>query len=419
MPTQYQPKLFLRRAPNVLLRRYLMDRGVGTDLPWKHLAETNIEPIYSAIERAEEAVKAEAVRDFRAILDMADEGGVNALIEEGRDLHHNVDLAPMADASESHLEMAFGVFLNYPRVFSVASRFHHADGLPGGSWQKCGNVPPTAVPMAEWPREDLTEAKQRLTNAISRYYSETQGRGKACQVDHYRRGDRLYWFAYPEDYAEGRLIYDEEGQLQFATQRPAFEVVSVYCEGGHWLDLFARGGRKVVAELRKVFGRAVLGVELEEDDTGVVYTLDRLLDRDFPFHLEPEDGIEEVRVKRLRLKVMGRGNGSITLEAGAADAPSAVHDLIDDIAAGGRIPRELLSVRSAGLLFAFRSGEDGNPRKINVGVSSPNSCSLKHDQDQCHEVARNCLKRWGIDVSDRSDDGATGRGGNAQYVIPH
>jgi len=387
-------------------------------LSWRHLEETNIDRVYAAIDKADEATKAEIVRDFRAILDMADEGGVNALIEEGRDYHHNEDLTGMADGSGSLLEMAFGVFLDYPRLFGVASRFHHADGLPGGSWQKYGHLPPTAKPMGKWPKERLAQAKERLQKAVSLYYRETQGRGKACQVDHYRRDGRLYWFAYPEDYAEGRLIYDEEGQLQLATQRPAFEVVFVYCEQEHWLDLFARGGRQVAADLRQVFGRAILGAELEADDDGVSYVLDRLLDRNFPFHVKLADGIDEVRVRRLRLKVMGRGNGSITLEAGAADAPLALHDLIDDIVTGGRIPRELLNVRSAGLRFTFRLAEDGKPRKINVNVSLPNLCSLKHDQDRCHEVARDCLRRWGIDISDRPDDGATGRGGNAQYVIP-
>jgi hypothetical protein len=115
MARQYSPKTFLRQAPNTLLQRYLTEKGVGSDLPWDHLVENNIEPIYGAIEAVEERVRRVIDWDFQRISDMADEGGVKTLIAEGRDSHHRgLDLAGKANEVGSHLEFAFWVFLEHP-----------------------------------------------------------------------------------------------------------------------------------------------------------------------------------------------------------------------------------------------------------------------------------------------------------------
>ncbi len=413
MARHYSPKSFLRQAPNALLRSYLRGRGVGTDLSWDHLEEKKVDPIYQAIDKAPDDVKAEIVRDFRDILDMADEGGARTLIEEGHFRHHGVDLAPLVENSETLLEASFGVFLNYPDVFGVARRFHHSDNLPSQSWQKRKGLPP-ATPLVG------DEDTKRLEGAISGYYREKEGRGQQCHIDHYERGSRLYWFAYPEDYPAGVLVYDEQGELELRTQRPAFEVVFVYCGEEHSLDLFARGGRRTAVELQRLFGRAILGVELREaDDAGIVYELDGLLDRDFPFVTEPEDGVAEVRVRRLRLNIMGQHTKRMTLEAGARDHPKSIYDLLDDVLAGDRILRDLLTVQGAGLRMVFRPDARNRRPVLSFSVSSPDSCSLKHNLDPRHETARKCLKRWSIDVSDRSDDDPPQRGGDAQYCIPH
>ena len=413
MARQYSPKSFLRQAPNALLRSYLTSRAVGDDLPWDHLEEKNINPVYRAIDSAPDKLKAEIVRDFRDILDMADESGMKTLIDEGSSRHHGVDLAPLVRNSETLLEASFGVFLNYLEVFRVASQFHHADNLPSQSWQKRKGLPLASTPV-EW------EDTERLEAAISGYYREKEGRGQRCHIDHYERGGRLYWFAYPEDYPEGKLIYDDEGELRLQTQRPAFEVIFVYSSQKRSLETFARGGRKTGNELQVLFGKAVLGVELSESqDGGVVYELNALFHRDFPFPTDPQDGIEEVRVRRLRLNVMGQHSRRITLEASARDHPRAIYDLLDDVVAGDRIPKDLLRVQGAGFRLLFRPDVHSRRRVLTFSVSSPDSCSLKHDLDPRHEAARGCLKRWGIDVSDLSDDDPPRRGGNAQYVIRH
>jgi hypothetical protein len=417
MARQYSPKSVLRHVPNALLRQYLTEKGIGADLPWKHLAENNIEPIYSAIEAAEERVRRVVDWDFQRICEMADEGGVKILIEEARDPHHDggLDLTGKAKEVRNHLEFAFWVFLEHPKVFEVASHFHRADNLPGRSWRKRADLPPVEAATDK-------ESCKRLEEAISAYYRRKEGRGHACKVDHWRRDNRLYWFAHPEDYPEGRLIYDEQHELKSETQRPAFDVIFVYCQEEGSLDLYVHGEKETVLDLQRIFGRAILGVELPDPEaTGVVYELQRLLDRNVQLPLEPEDGVEEARVRRLRLRIMESQHGNrnrlrrLTLEAGAKDDREAVYDLLDDVLAGERIPREVLMVQHAGLQLVFRPDERGRRRTLSFDVSHPDSCSLKYEPR--HLVAKGLLKRWGLDVSGRAENGPPKRRRSVQHVI--
>ncbi len=408
MARHYSPKSFLRQAPNPLLQRYLSGIGVGKDIPWKHLDKRSIDLVLRAIERAPERLRRVIDRDFREIFAMADEAGVKTLIDEGRDRHHNIDLTGEFDKMGGHLEKAFWTFLEHPRVFHVAQRFHYADRL--GRWRRWADLPEAGAATDE-------ESCRRLEAAISGYYSRAEGRGHRCQVDHYRRDQRLYWFAFPEDYAESRLVWDEEETLKAETQRPAFEVIFVYDTADWWLDLHVGGSSETARELRIIFGRAILGVDLSDlDDEGVTYDLNGLLKRDFRFTLQPEDGVEQVQVRWLRVRIMGEGNRRITLEANPSKDPEGVRELLEVVLAAEGIPRDLVVVDRVGLQLLLRDAPSGR-RRLAFQVSHPNSCTLKHDPED--DTARELLKRWGFDVSGRSEGTARKRRRKVQYVLRH
>jgi hypothetical protein len=404
---QFSPKSFLRRAPSTLLKRYLGDKRVAVDVPQDRLRARDVDRLFAAIEAAPEEIRRQIDRDFREIDEMTDQGGVKTIIEEAQTPHHGVDLAETLGGMASSLESAFWVFLEYPRVFSVAQQFHHADSL--SRWRKRDRLPECEPSIDE-------ESKQRLAAAISGYYRLVEGRGAAYHVDHYERGERLYWFAYLEDYAEGRLVFTDQHELVSQTLRPAFEVIFVYSKDERSLDMHVRGDKRTLLELQKIFGRAILGVELDDPrETDFVYELSPLLDRNFPLPVEPEDGVQGARVRRLRLNVMGQGNRRITLQADVRNNPKAVYDLLDDILAGNRIPRELLNVTQAGLQLVFRSDSDRRTQTLSFDVSFPNSCSLKYDPK--HEIAKRYLKRWGLDVSGRAESDLAKRRRPAQFCI--
>ena len=45
-------------------------------------------------------------------------------------------------------------------------------------------------------------AGKALADRIRNYFHRTEGRGKNCVVETFRRGELDYFFAYPEDYSQ-------------------------------------------------------------------------------------------------------------------------------------------------------------------------------------------------------------------------
>jgi len=210
MARHYSPRAFMIEAPNRLLKEYYERVGLNGDIPWRHLSERDIGRVFEAYEKAPEKTRRKMDEDFRSIHNLADKGGIKTLIEVGQSPFRNIDFISLFGGAEGHLEKAFIAFLNHPEAFEEASYFHYADTI--GHWRKRRRLPK----MMNRPDD---ESGKRLSKALSDYYSQKEGRGHGCDIEYYRRGDRHYWFARPEDYAVSALIYDEEHKLN--KQHPA------------------------------------------------------------------------------------------------------------------------------------------------------------------------------------------------------
>ncbi len=397
MSRQYAPKYFLRMAPKPLLQQYLQKRGLGLKLKWGKFKQADIDLLLRILDEADEGTKREIELDFRAILAMADASGTRALIDEGMDPHKNVELADTFAGMHGHLERAFWAFLEHPKVFEVAERLHYAETLT--RWRKMRDLPD--VKAAE---DD--ESADRLAQGISGHYRVKEGRGHACHVDHYRRGRKIYWFAYAEDYAVEQLVF-ESHELRTQVQRPAFEIVFIHDGDEHSLETWVKGDKQALQALQDIFGHFILGVDLSlGDPTKATYELDGLLDRNFDFRLYADDPVESVSVRKLRLRVVGAGNKRITLEASPSGGPHAVYDLLQNVLESPSIEPTLLQVTGATISLTFV--EDGRTQTLPFDVARPDSCSLKTDPHD--EVAKALLKRWGIDVSGSDQDNPGNRG---------
>ena len=71
----------------------------------------------------------------------------------------------------------------------------------------------------------------------------TEGRGKNCVVEPFRRGELDYFFAYPEDYSQQSIEW-VNGEFDRRPHNPAFEVIYVYSQKEGSLDLNFRGSYK-------------------------------------------------------------------------------------------------------------------------------------------------------------------------------
>lgn len=285
----------------------------------------------------------------------------------------------------------------------MAVRFARADSLSRGRyWIKRCDIPAVAPDTSAGKREELEEA-------LSAFFLATQARGRHCQVEHYRRASGAdYFFAYLDDYADTYVTLDNDGAFDRRAERRAFELVMVYDRDLGTLEMYARGGKKVYVPLQEIFCRVILGEEIgEENRDSHPYELNALLDSGFQFPTEPADGIDSVRVRKMRLSIKGLPRRRITLEADPDGGPNDIYEMMADYLDQHRLPASILNVTQVGLKFSFNSDREDLPRSMSFDLSWPNSSNLKSKPEVPRELAEKYLRQWGLD-----------RAPNAQSVQP-
>ncbi|MBY0545021.1 MAG: hypothetical protein K2Q14_05675 [Gammaproteobacteria bacterium] len=204
----------------------------------------------------------------------------------------------------------------------------------------------------------------------------TQGRGKNCKIDCFKRNDLDYFFAYPEDYAQASVEW-EENQFQKRAHHPAFEIIFIYSKNEGTLDIPAIGDNTLILELQKIFTKIVLNEALPDDPKDErVYELTILKSRNFEFIYGSESGISQVVIKRFRLSLFGRKD-RITLETDPTVNPLAIYDLLEQLEKS--ISQYVIN--QVGIQVIFENTTSKKRKKIyTFNISHPNSCSLKHDE---------------------------------------
>ena len=375
MTRHYTITSFFRQMPNALLKRYFAKRGLLTDFDFEAMKETKIDPLMEAWLGLPAEQRKEMEAEFREIFELSCEKGAKAIIDEARwqlretpkSLQQFVER--LSDLP-SHYHRAMVTFLEHPECWKGATLFYHADTLP--YWRKRKNMGHNS------PASDK-ESLERLARELGEYFRLTEGRGRNCKVEAYRRGEFVYFFAYPEDYAQQSVEW-VDGEFQIRPHNPAFEVVYVYSRKEGTLDLNFRGSRKAVEPLQAIFATTILKLdELPPDPKDErVYDFSPLIDRDFEFAIEPDSGIESVAISKLRLSSRIIRGERITLEANPDGNSHAIHDLWNRMQE--TLPPDLYHITQVELVATVREAPDKPPRKVRFRVTYPNSCSLKYDK---------------------------------------
>jgi hypothetical protein len=220
---------------------------------------------------------------------------------------------------------------------------------------------------------------QQLAALIRNYFHHTEGRGKNCVVEPFRRGELDYFFAYPEDYSQESIEW-VNGEFDRRPHNPAFEVIYVYSQKEGSLDLNFRGSYKAVEPLQGMFATAILKLEnLPPDPKDTrIYDLAPLIHKDFDFTYQTGSGIEQVTVKKLRLSSRVKKGDRITLEADTSQNPDAVYVLLDQIKKS--LPLNMYSVTLVELSASVVADADKPAKRVTIRLTYPNSCSLKYDE---------------------------------------
>lgn len=431
MARQYSRRTFLRQTPRPVLKDYFARQGVleqivslcsgkrpaqavpspeaasstqvpdGIDQAKSDESEAmkkfdamkkrkGAEAISDAIEQLSDKDRETIDWDFGQINELAYSNGVEAILEEAafRKLtwpDRSINWAERFPAMRNHYERAFRVFLEDPDLFEVAGRF---DEMNRHGRRQRRTIGKNLVPKVE--KKDLAV----LGTAIREVYKPLSGVGR-CTVDNYLRRDpeRHCYFAYPEYHVITDLSYSKNDELKPVPRRPVLEIIMVYRPVDGVLELWARGNQQHKEELMGTLCTTILGLEgLPEKSQEPDYDLSGLKNRDKDFPTDPEDGVEAVDIKMLRIRQGGR---RITFEANPSwRAPKALYDLMDDALNKENIPLESVDVDRVRMRLTFAPTNGGRQKTLTFEVGDPDSDTL--EDGNYDQIARKCLKRWKI-----------------------
>lgn len=391
MASQYQHRQFFRRVPNALLARYFEARDTDLGVDFATLTETQVEPLFEAFTALPEERQAAMEVDFQDINALATDGGIEALRNEAA-FYEDATFPEEISSIDGLHAKAMWAFLHKPGYWKGASALLHADTVAGRFWKKRNDLPQVPPHVED---EDIHE----LEKAISHYFNKTEGRGRNCKVEPYRKVEtgKEYFFAYPEDYGQSGVEW-ERNSLTTRSRHPAFEIIFVYCQAEGSLDIYAPKNTKAVPELQKLFAKAILKLNTLPDGTidKRVYNLDPLADPDFEFQFPPDSGISEAIVTKIRLTLKHGSRRRIVLEADTKRNSMAVYDLLKEL------DPPPYYITQVSIKAVFESAPGKRPGSKTFNVTYPNSCNLNHEGRD--DFIRKMLSDSGIEPQPPKDD---------------
>jgi len=397
MARHYSTKDFFRQMPNALLARYFQVRRLFGDLDFSAMKETKPDELFKAWLALPDTHRNTVDTELRDVFEMSCEKGFRSILDEAawqlREKHEELaEFVAKMSALPNHYERAMITFLDHNAFWRGATHFYHADTLP--YWRKRKNLPhlPAAVDEA---------SIQQLAALIRNYFHHTEGRGKNCVVEPFRRGELDYFFAYPEDFSQQSIEW-VNGEFGRRPHNPAFEVIYVYSQKEGSLDVNFRGSFKAIEPLQGMFTNAILKLdELPPDPKDErVYDLKPLLKRSFSFTYEPGSGVEQVRVKKLRLSSRAKKGERITLEADTSENSEAIYELLDKIRRS--LPLNLYNITQVELAASVVAEANKPPKQVSIRITHPNSCSLKYDEVGLK--LRDMLSASGIELKEHAEE---------------
>lgn len=194
MATPYSHKHFFRKIPPSQLASYFESKGVDFGIDFSTFNNKQVESLFTAFTGLPEEQQTAIEAEFQDIHAMACDGGIQALIDESDyPFHGEVDFVESISMIDGHHAKVMWAFLEKHHLWQGATLFLHADNVSSSYWKKLNDFP-NAPPDVE------DDAIKALADSISDYFHKTEGKGKNCKVEPYRRHNKEYFFAYPEDF---------------------------------------------------------------------------------------------------------------------------------------------------------------------------------------------------------------------------
>ena len=372
MQQSFNIKQFFRRAPKAWLRRHFEANGFVATFDWSSVKPSNVQAFVDAWDTLHEDVQARMVEELTQIALLATPAGKLQIVDEAAFHGKQREVSAELEKLSGFYECAYWTFFEHPDCWRGAIRFAHSDGKARRSWRKRANIPHLGRASNE---ADATA----LATAIVALFRLKEARGQHCVVEQYRRNNKEYYFAYPQDHKQTSLEY-ASGRMTNRPHRPAFEIIFIHDDGQRTLSIWHEGRKDRIEDLQVAFAGAVLGrniaAESPRDDR--VYDLDLLLDPSFVFQPRAELGIVRAEVRQMDVRVGGALPYKVTVELGAATPGHVLYGPLRAFLDG--VPPSMRRVARARIEVEFERNAYGDrlkPRSFDV--RTPNSCNLPDD----------------------------------------
>ena len=383
---------FLRKTPGEALREYF-DRpeiGLPTEFDWSVPEAELSRPLLGAIEKMSRVQRDRISNDAERVHALSDEPGQAAVYSVAQD---PVFLDGLANPHARSLWM----FLN------AQDRFRHAeevrfteDRRRGRMWAGYMTDAGCVVQRDAVTRHAFISAIKEFSGAAHAHVDifdrvRTTHEGDECdlvQVTIYREGR-------PDDL----LRFDDKGSLVRQAYRPVFEAAVTYEPATGGIEVIAND-KATRGEIVKATVTHLLGIAFKENRLPLrCYDLSVLL-TPYDFPVDPEDGIEGVEVRELRLMPIDDSSRRVTLE-NMARADGTIWSMADEMFQERTPLRDGFVITRAKLAVKLAKRPGGDRRRtLTLSITWPHGCDLKDRTATEQMIGEKYLRRWGILVDD-------------------
>ena len=379
---------FIRNMPASSLQAYFHHTGIELPSPvdWDAPEPEVVRLTLRAVDEMDDEARARIVNDAERVGALADDAGQTAL-------YSVIDNRTVLDDLANGHARSLWMFLNEPVRFRHAEEVRYTDERRRGrSWD--GVI---GEPNLDLRRDEASlnafKAALRERFASNNIHIDIFGRyrptfdGEDCEL--------VQIAIYREGLLDDFLAFDDGGALVRRARRPVFEAAMTYEPATGVIEVVAND-RESREEMVRFMARDLLGIEFQSEKVPFRnYDLDVLL-HPFSFPTDPEDGIESVEVKQLRLMPIDNVAERVTLEClRKADrtiwSMSAERFGANDPLASGWIATQ------AKLTIKFHPKDDAKRgRTLPLTITMPHGCNLKDQTEEEQLIGEKYLRRWGI-----------------------
>jgi hypothetical protein len=378
---------FIRNTPAGALRSYFEAVGLALPQPvdWNSAEAEVVTPLLHAVDAMSEVDRARVLLDADRITAMADEVGQTAIFGVVSD-------RAIIEARCNGHDRALWLFLNDRIAFQRAEEARYSDERrQGRMWD--GFVIPPRLRI-----DDTPGSITALKAVVGKQFGSPN-----VEIDVFHRtrptfddGDSdLVQVTIYRDGAADDFLEFENGALVRRPRRPVYEAALTYEPATGVVEVVAPD-RESRAEIARIFARELLSAEFKGEKIKLRRYQLSVLSRAFHFPTDPDDGIESVQVKLLRLMPIDSPGERYTLEC----LRKATQNVWDAAAArfGGSNPLDggyLITQVRLTIRFNFAPAGGGG-RTLPLTITMPNGCDLKGKTDRERLVGEKYLRRWGF-----------------------